>query len=181
MVTRMPFTAFHVVPVWPLYVRWPARWNLLALSFGSVMPDLEIVTLYPILQDAAWGRGIMHSLLGVITVNLLLAAFATRVLAPAIALRLDRRYPGKGWTVFAHRDVVRETRSWAVTASSAILGGLTHLAIDLTHHVDTPLLWPWRPGAIHALPWADDLTWTIAVNALAGIAFGVMAWRWVGR
>ena len=58
----MPFTPFHVIAVWPLYTRWPKRWDLLALSFGSVMSDLEVITVYPIFQTWESGRGIMHSL-----------------------------------------------------------------------------------------------------------------------
>ncbi len=61
----MPLTPFHTALVWPLYVQWPRRWDLLALSTGSVMPDLEIVTAYPILRTWESGRGLMHSILGV--------------------------------------------------------------------------------------------------------------------
>lgn len=184
----MPFTAFHVVPVWPLYVRWPRRWDLLALSFGAVMPDLEIVTVYPLTGDPEFARGIMHSLLGVVTVNLLLAAFAARVLGPWLATALDRRFPGKGWRNFAGHDVVRDRKSIPVLVASAIVGGLSHLGIDLLHHTDTPLLWPWREAALHIGPWAassaigdlEDVA-DIVANVVAGSLFVLMVVRWVRK
>ena len=183
----MPFTAFHVVPVWPLYVRWPRRWDLLALSFGAVMPDLEIVTAGP-LSNWVLGRGIMHSLLGVVTVNLLLAAFAARVLGPWLATALDRRFPGKGWRTFAGHDVVRDRKSIPVLVASAIVGGLSHLGIDLLHHIDTPLLWPWREAAFRIGPWATSSTIggiedvaDIVANVVAGSLFVLMVVRWVRK
>ncbi|MGQ0796726.1 MAG: DUF4184 family protein [Methanobacteriota archaeon] len=181
----MPFTAFHVVPVWPLYVRWPHRWDILALSFGAVLPDLEIVTIYPLTGDPAFARGIMHSLLGVVSVNLLLALFAARTLGPWLAMRLDRRYPGRGWRLFARHDVVRDTKGVGVQAASAIVGGLSHLGLDLIHHVDTPLLWPWRDVPLHLGPWAADYasaaSASLVVNAVVGVLFAAMVVRWVAR
>ena len=177
----MPFTAFHVAPVWPLYVKWPRRWDILALSFGAVMPDLETVTIYPLTQDVSFARGLMHSVLGVLTVNLLLTVVAARILAPWIAASLDRRFPGKGWRLFARHDVVSDHKAWPVTITSAAIGGLTHLGIDLLHHLDTPLLWPWRASSLHLLPWSGDILWTYAVNAAFGGLFLAMMLKWVGR
>ena len=179
----MPFTPFHVIAVWPLYTRWPKRWDLLALSFGSVMSDLEVITVYPIFQTWESGRGIMHSLLGVFTVNLLLAVLAGRYLAPWLATRLDRRFPGKGRRLFAGHDVVNDRKSWPVTIGSAIFGGLTHLGLDLFMHVDTPIFWPWRTEYIRALPFeiVVNPVWNIGIEIVVAIPFFWMLWRWVGK
>ena len=179
----MPFTPFHVIAVWPLYVRWPKRWDLLALSFGSVMSDLEVITVYPIFRTWESGRGIMHSILGVFTVNLLLAVLAARYLAPWLATRLDRRFPGKGWRLFAGHDVVNDRKAWPVTIGSAILGGLTHLGLDLFMHYDTPLFWPWRAVPLAALPVeiAVNPVWSIGIEIVVAIPFFWMLWRWVGK
>jgi len=177
----LPLTPFHTVLVWPLYIRWPRSWDLLALSFGAVMPDLEIVTVYPILQTTESGRGMMHSILGVLTVNLVLAVLAARYLGPWLATRLDRRFPDRGWRRFAGHDIVTDRKAWAVTISSAILGGLSHLAIDVFHHYDTPLLWPWRATPIMAVPWGLDPMWNLGIGVVAGTVFFLMMWKWVGR
>ena len=177
----MPLTPFHTVLVWPLYVRWPRRWDLLALSMGAVMPDLEIVTVYPILRTLESGRGLMHSVLGVLTVNLVLAVLAARYLVPWMAVRLDRRYPGAGWRRFAGHDFAADRKTWAVTIGSAVLGGLSHLGFDVFMHYDTPLLWPWRDQPIAAVPWAVDPIWSWGIELVAGALFFAMVWKWVSR
>jgi membrane-bound metal-dependent hydrolase YbcI (DUF457 family) len=147
------------------------------------MCDLEIVTIYPIGGSLEWGRGIMHSLLGVFTVNLLLTIIAARSLVPWVATRLDRRYAGKGWRLFAGHDFVLDKKAWSVTISSAILGGLSHLGFDLPMHLDTPLLWPWRPFSISALPpgVGIDPVWNVGIQLVLGVPFFWMLWRWVGK
>ena len=177
----VPLTPFHVIAVWPLYVKWPRRWDLLALSFGCVMSDLEIITVYPNVRTLEAGRGIMHSLLGVFTVNLLLAVIAARYLAPWLATRLDRRFPGKGWRMFAGHDIVADRKTWLVTIGSAILGGLSHLGFDLFMHYDTPLFWPWRAVPIAAVPWAVDPVWSVGIEIVVGAVFFWMLWKWVGK
>ena len=177
----MPLTPFHAILVWPLYVKWPRRWDLLALSIGCVMSDLEIITIYPIVRTWDSGRGIMHSLLGVFTINLLLTVLAARYVAPWLATRLDRRFPGKGWRMFAGHDIVTDRKAWPVTIGSAILGGLSHLGFDLFMHADTPLFWPWRAVPISAVPWAVDLGWSVGIEVVVGAVFFVMLWKWVGR
>jgi len=145
------------------------------------MPDLEIVTVYPVLQTFESGRGVMHSVLGVLTVNLVLAVLAARYLVPWLAAHLERRYPGRGWRRFAGHDIVTDRKAWVVTIGCAVLGGLSHLAIDVFHHYDTPLLWPWRSIPIMAVPWGLDPLWNLGIELAAGAAFFLMAWKWVGK
>ncbi len=177
----MPFTPFHVVPVWPIFVRWPGRWDVLALSLGAVVSDLEAVTAYPLTGDSSLSRGLMHSLLGIVSVNLVLSLVAARFLIPKLARRLDNRFPGRGWRTFARRDFVGDRKPWAVTVASALVGGLSHLALDLTHHGDTPLLWPWRGEPLHLGPWASEPWSSLVANGITGILFLWMFFKWVGR
>jgi len=177
----VPLTPFHVVAVWPLYVRWPRRWDLLALSMGAIMSDLEVVTVYPIVRTWEAGRGIMHSILGVFTVNLLLAVLAARYFVPWLAGRLDHRFPGKGWRMFAGHDIVTDRKRWGITVTSAIMGGLSHLGLDVFMHYDTPLLWPWRSVPIAAVPWAIDPVWSTSIEVVVGVLFFFMVWKWVGK
>jgi hypothetical protein len=120
---RMPFTAFHVVPVWAAYVRWPRRFDVLALSLGAMVADLEILIVYSLTGDPFLSRGLMHSILGVLTVNLIVALLTARHLVPWAATCLDRRFPGTGWRRFAHRDLVDDRKGPSVAAVSAVLGG----------------------------------------------------------
>ncbi len=176
----MPITPFHVVVVWPLYVRWPRRWDLLALTWGAMMPDLEIVTLYPLLQGIP-NRGIMHSIMGVVTVNLVLTLLTARTLIPRIAIRLENRFPHRGWRRFAGWDFVADQKRLPVAAFSGIVGGLTHLVLDLPGHGDTPLLWPWRNVSFSLGPWASEPLANLVVSAILGVVFLRMMAKWVGR
>jgi hypothetical protein len=175
----LPFTLFHVVAVWPLYTKWPRRWDLLALSWGAMIPDLEHVTDRAF--DVGTAGGIMHSFLGIATVNLVLTLFAARVLTPAVAVRLDRRFPGKGWRRFAGHDFLADRKGWPVAIASGLLGGFSHVALDLFSHKNVPLLWPWR-GANFALgPWAAEWWANEAASVLTGILFVWMLFRWFRR
>src|SRR3989442_809281 len=145
------------------------------------MSDLEIITVYPIVRTWESGRGLMHSILGVLTVNLVLAVVAARYVVPWLATRLDRRFPGKGWRMFAGHDFVADRKAWPVTIGSAILGGLTHLAVDVFMHLDTPLFWPWRAVMISAVPWAVDPVWSVGIELVVGGVFFWMLWKWVGK
>src|SRR5438445_10616163 len=93
----------------------------------------------------------MNSLLVVFTINLLLTVLAARYVVPWLATRLDRRFPGKGWRMFAGHDIVTDRKAVPVTIGSAILGGLSHLGFDLFMHADTPLFCPWRAVPIPAV------------------------------
>lgn len=175
----MPFTLFHVVPVWPLYARWPDRWDLLALTWGAMIPDLEHVAIDPL--DEGIAGGLMHSFLGIATVNVVLVILAARILTPAVAVRLDRRYPGRGLRKFAGRDFVVDRKPWPVAISSAWVGGLAHVGLDLFSHPNTPLLWPWQEPTFAIGPWASEWWANEAASALTGILFVWMLFRWFRR
>src|SRR3989442_2844536 len=109
---------------------------------GCEMSVLEIIPIYPIVRTWDSGRGIMHSLLGVFTINLLLAVVAARYVAPWLATRLDRRFPGRGWRLFAGHDIVLDKKTWAGTIGSAIVGGRSHPGVGLFMALHTPPFLP---------------------------------------
>src|SRR2546427_73651 len=67
----VPLTPLHPVPVWLPYVRWPRAFSFWALTFGSMANDLEYVFAFLTTGHLTHGRGIMHSVLGVLTINAL--------------------------------------------------------------------------------------------------------------
>lgn len=120
----------------------------------------------------------MHSFLGLSTVNVVLTILATRVLTPAVAVRLDRRYPGRGWRRFAGHDFVDDRKGWPTVITSALVGGLAHVALDLFSHPNTPLLWPWEGIVFSVGPWASEWWANEVASALTGILFLWMLFRW---
>jgi hypothetical protein len=167
-----------------MYVKWPHRLDLLVLSCAAVIPDLEIVTISPILGEGLH-HGIMHSLLGIATVNLVLTILAARVIVPAVAVRLDRRFPGKGWRSFAGHDFVGDRKGWPATITSGLVGGLTHVLLDLPSHPNTEyevtLLRPWEGVDLTISPWASAWWSTEIASVVTGILFAAMVFRWAGR
>ena len=80
----------------------------------------------------------------------------------------------------------RDTRRGLGRGFEILLGGnaqpeLTHLAVDLFLHLDTPLLWPWRGSWIAAVPWATDPIWNVSIELVAAAVFFLMVWKWLGK
>ena len=144
-----------------------------------MIPDLEHVLIDPF--DGGIAGGIMHSFLGIATVNLVLTFLAARVLTPAVAVQLDRRFPGKGWRRFAGRDFVDDSKGWRAAIGSSLVGGLAHVGLDLFSHPNTPLLWPWEGLVFRLGPWATERWANEAASALTGILFLWMLFRWFRR
>jgi uncharacterized protein DUF4184 len=130
--STMPLTfPSHQGLILPLWRRFPARIDGVALCVGAAMPD--------IVDGAAWpfrgqlGQWLGHSLLGVILsvpAGIVLARIARRIGPRWMIARLDRGAPS--WP-----GILRE-------GSSVGIGALSHLAFDLITHGNFLLLWPWH-------------------------------------
>ena len=122
----MPLTPLHLAYALPLKLKL-RQLSLAGLLIGSMIPDLD----QPIMSLLGqWpNRLVMHSLAGAFTVN----ALACFILAWLLAeLRLER----VGIRCFAG---LRFDKIFYV---SAVLGSLTHIAVDSLYHQHNPLLWP---------------------------------------
>ena len=178
----MPPTPLHPILPWIVYVRWPRSLSFWALSVGSMVNDLEYLIAWPLTGDLSGGRGIMHSILGVLTINAILAVLIVRFLVPRVLAWAARRWPESPEIfLFAGQDLRRDPRDWLTLYTCAAFGSLTHLLIDLPTHAANPLWWPWQQVPLTLLPFADDLWW----DALAGIpvlaAFASFLWRYWRR
>ncbi|MFF7013417.1 MULTISPECIES: DUF4184 family protein [Streptomyces] len=139
----MPFTLSHAAAVLPAVRRnGTARWGLFtsALVAGSFAPD---VTYFAdtVIPGAMRFGGFTHSFLGVVTVNVLIAAVLVAVWAavrePLVALlpvrvrgRVHRFVRGQRWTRASFGP-----HAWLVFVGSAALGAATHVVWDaFTHH-----------------------------------------------
>jgi membrane-bound metal-dependent hydrolase YbcI (DUF457 family) len=137
----MPLTPLHYVAAYginkvKLGLAFPA------LIVGSVIADLE-----PFFGGLTGGklfpsRGIMHSLLGTITLNTFLAVLIVVFLYPILVL----------WIFKIDRKLVAEKcRFSAMLVLSALLGDLSHLLIDTTMHDYNPLFYPFTSQSFDAL------------------------------
>jgi len=77
------------------FFKWkPAAFNFFALSIGAIIPDLECPFMYLFTWDRWKARLVMHSLLGSVTVDLLLAVALTVWAVPPFLRWLDGAVAG---------------------------------------------------------------------------------------
>ncbi|MFE2293606.1 DUF4184 family protein [Streptomyces sp. NPDC059452] len=139
----MPFTLSHAAAVLPVVRRdGTGRWGLIpsALVAGSFAPDITYFadTVIPGAMGFGW---FTHTFLGVVTVNVLIAAVLVAVWValrePLVAL-LPVRVRGRVHSYVRGQRWTRESfgpSAWLWFIRSAVLGAATHVVWDaFTHH-----------------------------------------------
>ncbi len=173
----MPLTPTHPFLPWLAYVRWPRAFSFWALTFGAMASDLEVLPLWAFTGNLNASRGLMHSLLGVFTLNAIVTILVVRYLVPPASRWFASRDPRT--LRFAGQDLRRDPTGLRTVYVSAVLGGLTHLAADLPHHAFNPLLWPWIENPLKLIPIADELWWDLVWwTAFLGGFVAMMAVYW---
>ncbi len=172
----MPLTPFHAAIPWLAYVRRPAAFSFWALTLGAMMPDLEVIPLFVFTPDIYHARGPMHSLLGALTFDAALTVLAVLVLFPPALRWLDRRWSGTDVFRFAGQDLRADPRGLRTLYGSAVLGGLTHVVVDVPSHAYNPLLWPVSAEPFKLVPFSDELWWDVVTGAL-WLAFFLLMMR----
>ncbi|MEM2869329.1 MAG: DUF4184 family protein [Thermoplasmata archaeon] len=166
----MPIAVLHWPTVWPLFAHRPARFDFFALSVGSVIPDLECPFLYILTWDRWKSRGLMHSLLGSITVDLGLTIALVLFAVPPLLRKLEGRLKNKRWFFFAGVDLRSQKPSIFVTSSSALIGTVSHVLLDTLHHPYNPLSFPVESYyGFNLVPFGDfeRVGWIVQLSMLA--------------
>src|SRR3989304_373003 len=177
----MPLTPFHAVfPRLPS-VRWPRAFSFWAITWGSMVPDLEVGPFFLLTNDIYGARGLMHSLLGVLTVNALATILIVRLAMPRVLRGAQRRWPAPASLRFAGQDLRRDPIDLLTVYTSAAFGGLTHLLVDIPVHTYNPIVWPWQSVPLNLVPYADALWWDLAAGVAFLVAFALMLWRYWRR
>jgi len=146
----MPVTILHYCAA---YIMNKAKGGLVlpALIVGSVIPDVE-----PFASLATGGRlmlprGLMHSLLGSVTLDTFLAVLVTTLLYPMLV----------SWIFRLEKTSVMEKCCFSgMLVLSALAGSLSHVLIDSTSHEYNPLLYPFMTSSFDALVLMND--WLLA-------------------
>lgn len=150
---RSPFTAFHPVPVWLLWIRFPGRFDFVALTVGAIVPDLFEPLVLLGLVGPVWGhRDWTHSLLGAVTVDAALAIAGTVIVARPLLTWADRRAPSGLWNRFAGLDF-RTPRSWPIILLSVWVGSLSHVLLDVPFHAAFRLFFPAPTVWLYSAEW----------------------------
>ncbi len=189
----MPWIApSHQAPALALKL-WRPRWfSGLALVLGSAVPDLEFIARVD--KACVVSHTVMGQLTFTLPVALALYVLATELLIPWVVPHLPSDTPAR-W----HDLLALETprgRQWLPVACSAVIGGLSHLALDGFTHGDASgwavALLPSLRAPIRVFGWAAPayerlqvgLTVVLGAITLASwrrIASGRLLWAWRGE
>jgi len=177
----VPPTPLHAaIPLLP-YVRWPRAFSFWALTIGAMVNDLEVVPLWILVGDIYQSRGLMHSVLGVLTLNAVITAVATLYFVPPAMRWFDRRWREPRVFRFAGQDLHRDPRDLPTVYASAALGGLTHILVDIPTHAYNPVWWPWQTVSLKIVPYADELWWDIVAGIPVLLLFGWLMYAYWRR
>lgn len=165
----MPFSVLHYPVGYGMYKASKQRLSLPGLIVGSLAPDLETPFLYYATGTVVYNRLVLHSLLGALTVGLLISVVITVLIYPKIV----------GLFVKSRAKLSKETRASPRLFLSCALGLSAHVLLDLTCHIYNPVFWPFHPGVF--LPYSLFLTGVAVVYTLMGIALLIILVRNRGR
>jgi len=142
----MPFTAFHSVPAWLLWKKWPRRFDFVSLTVGAAIPDLfePLVFLHVLDPQSDIVRDWTHSLIGAFTLDAILALAATTFVVRPLLVRGNRVWPSGLWSRFAGREFLGR-KSGRVIVVSVWLGTISHVLLDVPFHAMLRLFYP-APG-----------------------------------
>jgi membrane-bound metal-dependent hydrolase YbcI (DUF457 family) len=177
----MPFTAFHPVVVWPLWMKWPHRFDFVALTVGAVIPDLFEPYFNYASSDLVYSlqRNWTHSLLGALTLDFLIGLTATVLVVRPLLRWAHGRWPSGLWSRFAKRDFLAPT-SWRITFASVWVGALSHVLIDVPVHGTLRLFHPFVENVV-LFHWRLQPFLDVATTLIFGLLFGYMLYEYWWR
>jgi membrane-bound metal-dependent hydrolase YbcI (DUF457 family) len=136
----MPVTPLHYSVAY-LIGKVKIGFVLPALVVGSMIPDLEVFAAI-VSGGLIPPRGLMHSLVGAVTVDAFLAVLVTVFLYPLLVSWIFK---------LEKKDAAEKCRFSGMLLLSAFVGTLSHVLIDATNHEYNPLLFPFNSESFDAL------------------------------
>lgn len=164
----MPFTPFHMGPA--LAIKAVAGPRFSVLSFGVAQVAMDLEPLIGMLRGAKVLHGPSHTYWAACVIAAIVTVVAPPLCQP-ILRRWNRELAHYGWTW------LQAPPAWSTSAvaAGALVGTLSHVALDSLMHAD---IRPWAP-------WSQDngLLGLLSIPALHGWctalgAIGVLVW-WV--
>jgi len=131
-VSIMPFTPLHIPFAW-IISRLDKRLPLPALIVGSVIPDIECPFLILFFSGVLPDHYILHSLIGALSIGLILAVILTAYVYADVASFLFG---------IEKKELKERCKVTRFTVLAAAIGVLSHLLIDYPMHPYNQILWP---------------------------------------
>lgn len=178
---QMPLSPLHLGFAWPVWLLNRKKLHFMSLSFGAMVPDLEVIPMMLLNAEGGRGRGLMHSLLGAVTIDILVVMFIVLFIVPPVGRWVKSRSKEK-WHIFAGVDVTLAPTNLGWALLSALIGTVSHVIIDVFTHDYNPLFWPYRTGLDYNwMPFPDTFTSTMLFSIPLGIIALVLALRYWTR
>jgi len=174
----MPLTPIHLGFAWPVWMLKRNKLHFMSLSFGAMVPDLEVLPMMFMETASGHARGLMHSFLGALTFDVLVTMLFVLFVVPPIGRWVKRRSKEK-WHIFAGVDVTLPPRDLGWALVSAYIGTISHVTIDMFTHTYNPIFWPYDLQVNHnIILFGDVLTSTLIFVIPMSVAALVLALRY---
>jgi len=141
----------HQAPALLIKLKYPSKFDGTALCISTFIPDIDVIIDFFLPFSI---RGITHSLLGLILwtipLTIILTIVFSRYIGPLCATIAKKesvlfkplRYFGiDEWSNLKNKSY--NSRFFFVAFYSALIGGLTHLLLDLPSHAKILMFYPW--------------------------------------
>ena len=128
----MPFTPLHYPYAW-IISRFDKRLPLPAIIIGAIIPDIEVPFLILFFSGALPDHYILHSLVGALSIGLVLSLIIMKYIYPPIIS-----------TIFGidKNKLTEKCQISRYAVVAIIVGILSHLIIDYPMHPYNQILWP---------------------------------------
>jgi len=144
-------------------------------------PDIEVIPMMLLNSEGQHARGLLHSILGALTIDILVALFFVYFIVPPVG-RWVKSHSKEKWHIFAGRDVTRVPTDPLWALASAGIGTLSHVFIAMFTHKYNPIYWPYKIAFdINWMPFENDVTSTLVVAVPMSIIVLIMAMRYWTR
>ena len=140
----------HQAPALLIKLKYPNRFDGTALCISTFIPDLDVIIDFFLPFSI---RGITHSLLGLIMwtipLTIILTIVFSRYIGPLSAKIVKNKKIFKPLRYFGIDEWINlknktyNHRFFIVAFYSALIGGLTHLLLDLPSHAVIYIFYPW--------------------------------------
>ncbi len=153
----------HQAPGLLLKMKFPKHIDVVAICIGAFVPDLTFYIGF---------RAITHSLLGQIYWTVPLTLCFTMIFKRYIAGFMSNFAKKKGfipkvlqyfavddWEILGGKKF--DMNFFLVASCSALIGGITHVLLDLPSHPYTVMFYPWIKIRIYEEVWISGVVWAI--------------------
>jgi len=167
----LPITPFHFGPGALIKVVMPDRFSWMVFALSNILIDMEPIGLFLLTGDPAhpW----LHTLPGAIIVA---ATAATLGRKPCEKILYYWNSRLSGWEIrwLAVSPGISATAAW----TGALIGTLSHIALDSVMHTDVEALWPIKAGnTVQGLIPLDALHWACVVSAVVALGTWLLKQR----